>query len=259
MSTPIPTTAAEHLNYQTGMFLTSDYMTLEQNYFSNWFRLQNRYLYTPGVLSGMAVSQQNNALCVTQGVAFDANGNFLILPDIGGNPVSVPTQASNPFYVWAIYPDTTKQSTPVVNAAAQLQAGNSVAATGVLLATVALDANGQITAVTDARVPVTSLLPAILTAQNNALRLPSALQGKVSVATTTLLAAGNSISQTVPYSTPTQTFTNPPSVLATVAGSLPFALAVAADLNQFTLTLTALQATPAGVTSVDVNWLVLPN
>ncbi|MBI3284911.1 MAG: hypothetical protein HYZ65_08700 [Burkholderiales bacterium] len=162
MSNEIPSNIAERLNYQTGMFLTSAYMTLEQNYFSNWIRLQNQYLYTPGVLSGMLVTQQANALSVSQGVAFDSVGNFLILPAGSGNPVAIPANPTNPFVVYAMYPSTAGATAPVVSEAAMVGAGPSVPSNGVILATVAIDANQAITSVTDSRVPVSSRLPAVL-------------------------------------------------------------------------------------------------
>lgn len=258
MSNTIPPNAAQHLNYQTGMFLTAQYMALEQTYFTTWFQLQNQYLFSAGVLNGMLVSQQNNALAVSQGVAFDVNGNFLILPANNGNPVAVPPNPTNPFYVWAIYPNTAGQTTPVVNAAAQLAAGSTVPSGGVLLATVAVDASYQITSVTDSRVPVTSLLPAQLNSQVAAKSANAPLQGTVTVPTTNLQANGSSTNVVVSYPNG-QTFASAPNVVATVLGSQPFALAVQPETNQFTLTLLALAANPAGLQSVDVSWIALPN
>lgn len=268
MSNTIPADAAQHLNYQDGMFLTAQYMALEQNYFSTWFQLQNQYLFSPGVLNGMLVSRQNNALVVSQGVAFDVNGNFLILPDNNGNPVAVPPNPSNPFYVWAIYPDISLQKTPVVNAAAQLVAGSTAPANAVLLATVAVDSNYQITGVTDSRVPVTSLLPAKLGQQNakgstqplqgTATISPTSLQGTVTVPTTNLQSAGDSTSLVVAYPGG-QRFATVPTVVASVLGSQPYALAVQPETSQFTLTVFALQNNPAGVQNVDVSWIALLN
>ncbi len=164
MSSPIPADVALRLNYQTGMFLTADYMTLEQNFVINQFRLQNRYLYTPGVLGGMLVTQEVNTLSVSEGTGFDADGNFLILPD-GGNPVTAPV-GTNPFLVYAVYPDTSKATTPVVNQAALLgvAAQDSLPANAISLALITLDVNGATIGVLDTRVPVTSRLPAVLTA-----------------------------------------------------------------------------------------------
>ncbi len=159
MTTTISSSAMQHLNYQTGMFLTSAYMTLEQNYFSNWITLQNQYLYTPGVLGGMLVSLNNNSLSVAQGAGFDPLGNFLLLPGDSGNPVDIPSPAVSPFYVYALYPDNSHSTAPVVNQSAVVAAAAAVPANGVILATVTTS-NGVMT-VTDSRVGVTSRLPAL--------------------------------------------------------------------------------------------------
>ncbi len=90
MSSTIPSDIATRLNYRDGMFLTSAYMGLEQNYFSNWFRLQNRYLYNAGVLDGLQVTAQDgNTLTVSAGAAIDDEGDFLIFPGQSGNRLTL--------------------------------------------------------------------------------------------------------------------------------------------------------------------------
>ncbi|WP_211463542.1 hypothetical protein [Collimonas silvisoli] len=260
MSNEISSDVAQHLNYQTGMFLTSDYMTLEQNYFSNWFWLQNQYLFTPGVLNGMLVTQQDNALSVSQGVAFDAAGNFLILPGGSGNPVTVPAAPTNPFLVYAFYPDTSKATTPVVNAAAQVAAAASVPDNGVVLATVTLDANNVIQKVTDSRVPVTSRLPAVLPPTDTGLQKMHALQGSVSVSTANLQTAGASVSVTVSYlASKEAAFSKTPTVMVSVTGGTPYATAVAAELAQCVITLTSVQTAAPKASTVDLSWIAIEN
>lgn len=257
MSSIIKADVATHLNYQTGMFLTSDYMTLEQNYFSNWFWLQNQFLFSPGVLNGMLVSQAGNTLAVSQGVAFDAAGHLLILPS-GGTPLTLPSDASNPMLVYACYPDTSASTANVVNEAAQLLAAKRVPDNGVLLATVTLDAHKAIVSVTDSRVPVTSLLPAPLgTVKANAAP-DTFLQGTLAVPTAQLQGAGASTSVTVPfYATQKDAFSTPPTVMVTVGGSVPYATAVASGTAQFVVTLLALQAA-GGSGDIALSWIAIP-
>ncbi|MBY0573193.1 MAG: hypothetical protein K2P84_05895 [Undibacterium sp.] len=252
MSNPIPSNVAQRLNYQTGMFLTSSDMTLEQNYFINWFCLQNQYLFSPGVLNGMLVTQQNNSLAVSQGVAFDSNGNFLIVPADSNNAVAVPANPTNPFLVWAVYPVVTGQTAQIINTAAQVAAGQTLPSGAVLLATVEVDANYQITKVTDSRGPVTSLLPSLSSVSN--------MSGQASVPTTTLTALASTVSQKVYYQNSQQNvYSSPPNVSVTVLGTVAFAVAVAPDLAFFTLTLTALGPTPSGISSINVNWCAEAN
>lgn len=257
MINAIPADVATHLNYQTGMFLTSDYMTLEQDYFSNWFKLQNRYLYTPGVLSGMLVTQQGNALAVSAGVAFDPDGNFLILTS-GATPLTVPPNVKGTAQVYARYPDAGKSSADVVDEAATLEAAATVPAGAILLATVTLDANHAITAVTDSRVPVTSRLPAVL--GGGALDQP--LQGTAPVPLTGLREANASTKVAVSYlpaGAGADAFSQPPLVIVTVNGTVPYATAVQAGTAQFTVTLMALAAPQPDATELTLSWVAIAN
>ncbi|WP_215409900.1 hypothetical protein [Janthinobacterium sp. JC611] len=261
MSTIIKADVATHLNYQTGMFLTSDYMTLEQSYFSNWFWLQNQYLFSSGVLNGMLVSQAGNTLAVSQGVAFDDAGHFLILPS-GATPVTLPSDASNPMLVYACYPDTSASTANVVNEAAQLHAAKRVPDHGVLLATVALDASKAIVSVTDSRIPVTSRLPAALGETQGEMRASAVpdtfLQGTLTVPAAQLQGAGASTSVTVHFDAAQQdAFSAPPTVMVTVGGSVPYATAVASGTAQFVVTLLALQAA-GGHGDITLSWIALP-
>lgn len=257
-------TVAERLNYQTNMFLTSAYMSLEQSYFINWFCLQNKYLFTPGVLSGMYVTQNGNALAVTPGVGFDPLGNFLIQATTAA-PVSIPTNPSNPFFVYAFYPSTSGATTDVVNTAAQLSTASTLAtipANGIALASVSLDNTNSITAVTDIRPHVTSRLPANLT-PNAALVLPNvslnqALQGTLTVPTTGLQLAGNTTTVTGFYlNSQESAYASPPTVMLTVLGNVPYAFAVVPDLASFAVTVTALQNN-SGASSVNFSWVAVP-
>lgn len=258
MSTIIKADVATHLNYQTGMFLTSDYMTLEQNYFSNWFWLQNRYLFSSGVLNGMLVSQAGNTLAVSQGVAFDDAGHFLILPS-GATPVTLPSDASNPMLVYACYPDTSASTANVVNEAAQLHAAKRLPDNAVLLATVTLDAGKAIVGVTDSRIPVTSRLPAALGEARAGAALDTFLQGTLTVPAAQLQGAGASTSVTVNfYATQQDAFSAPPTVMVTVGGSVPYATAVASGTAQFVVTLLALQAA-GGHGDITLSWIALPS
>lgn len=260
MST-LPSTVAERLNYQQNMFLTSAYMSLEQNYFINWFCLQNQYLFTPGVLSGMQVTQNGNALAVSSGVGFDPLGNFLIQTNAAA-PVSIPTNPSNPFFVYAIYPDTSAATTDIVNTAAQLSTAATQAAippNGLQLASISLDSTNTITAVTDIRVPVASRLPANL-AENAAVVSPNAnlnqaLQGTLAVPTTDLQTAGSSTTVTGFYLNSQETaYASAPTVMLSVTGNVPYAFSVVPGVASFALTVTSLQNNPSA-SSVNFSWV----
>jgi len=72
MSAPIPSDIAVCIDYDDGLFLTPALMTLEQKFFLNWNALQNRMLYTAGVLEGLTVARDGDFLRVASGAGFDA-------------------------------------------------------------------------------------------------------------------------------------------------------------------------------------------
>lgn len=264
----IPQNTAYRLAYEAGMFLTSDEMTLAQNYFVNWLQLQNQLLYTPGVLSGLVVSLSSaNNLTVSPGAGVDSAGHFVVLTEGAGNVITVPTSAANPCYVGLCYP-----STPVpvanqpytVNMAGILNVADSVdhLPTGsVVLAKIAMTEQGGIASVTDARTPVSSRLPAQLEAPVTGMItttvLPRHLNGVAVVQGGGLRKQGDRTSHIVAFP-PQQPplFEQTPHVLVTVRGTLPYATAVSdVSLDGFTLTLTAMMSPVAdSIDDIYVNW-----
>jgi len=271
-SSPLPSDIAVRLNYHDGMFLTAQNMTLEQNYFSNWIKLQNQYLYTPGVLNGLLVTLQNNILTVEAGVAFDASGDFLVFPGASGNAIGAASNLGNRYGLYLCYPPLVKSSADVYDSAAILQnaALNLPPENSVILATVDLDpsGNGTIASVTDSRIAVTSRLPAVLsstaTGQLSAMPdLDGVRYGTVTVDTTALLKPTDSATVQVSYAADAEVapaFTSPPFVSVTVLGTSALAASVGAvGPTEFSLTVTALQTRTDGVLQVQVNWLALPS
>jgi hypothetical protein len=274
VSVPPPTPAiaanvAYTVVYTDGTFLTSALMNEAQSYFVNWMQLQNQLLYTPGVLNGLVVSNPSgNSLAVSGGAGFDDLGHFVVLPDNSG-AATVPTTAANPCYVGISFPTTAQPvsgQTNVQNMAGVLTVADTLGGLpshSLLLAEVAM-ANGGITGVTDQRMPVTSRLPADLGA---AAVMPQALraeggrtrQGRVMVPSGALRRQGDSVVVTVPYGThaaPGPAFPQPPQVLVTVQGPLPYATSISdIGLNDFTLTLTAVLAPLSDGAPIAVEWI----
>ena len=269
-TTPIPADVALCLNYTDGMFLTAQNMTLEAAYFSNWITWQNRFLYTPGVLSGLAVTLTNNTLVVASGAAIDSLGDFLIFPDGSSNMMTATSVYGSTYGLYLVYP-TTPATTPqpgVVNTAAVLQNWTvaNAPANGVMLATVNLDPSNSniIKSITDSRVGVTSRLPVVIAPANASLAsvapdLNGARHGTKIVDTTSLLKPGDSTADAVFYlPDESPAFTRPPSVNATVVGATPYAVNVHdVGTAQFKLTLTALQTRVDGTPTAQVNWIAL--
>ena len=265
----IPANVAYTVVYTDGTFLTSGLMNEAQNYFVNWMQLQNQLLYTPGVLNGLEVSHPGgNGLAVSGGAGFDEQGHFVVLPDNSG-AVTVPTTAANPCYVGISYPVAAQPvagQTNVQNMAGLLAVADTIEGlpkSSVLLAEIAI-ANGGVTGVTDRRTPVISRLPANLgapTAVPQALRPDGArtLQGRAMVPSGPLRRQGDSVVLTVPYHsqpTPGPAFSQPPRVLVTVRGAVPYATAVSdIGVTDFTLTLTAVLAPLPDGAPIAVEWI----
>ncbi|AMO95187.1 hypothetical protein CFter6_2515 [Collimonas fungivorans] len=267
---PIPSDIAVRLNYHDGMFLTAQNMTLEQNYFSNWIKLQNQCLYTPGVLNGFDVVLQNNTLVVAPGVGFDSSGDFLVFPGISGNMVPAASNLGDSYGLYAVYPPTPNVSTDTLDQAAVLQSASLTypPSDSIILATVTMDsANpGIIKSIADSRIPVTSRLPAVLgklAVIQSSLKqgLDGARHGSVTFDTRTLLKVGDRVSQQVFYlAGQGPAFNVPPSVNATVTGSFPYAISVSnVGTSQFTLELVAIETRATSEPSAQVNWLALSN
>jgi hypothetical protein len=262
MSDTIPSAAAVRLNYHDGMFLTSSLMTQEQSYFVNWFTLQNRYLYTPGVLNGLKASGQNKTVTVEGGVGFDVDGNFLVFPGSSNNTLSVGSAGFSPFGVYLRYAYVATPGADTVDTAAVLAIGDASGGTinGVILALVTLDQDGNISSVTDRRAPVTSRLPADLAGGGGGqpVDFNASKQGTASFARMTLSKPGDTSQQTVSYDAPTvQAFARPPQVFVSVQGAVPFSAEVTAvSTFGFSLTLGALVAS-TGDDPILVDWLAL--
>lgn len=275
MSYPsIPSDIATRLNYQDGMFLTAQNMTVEQSYFSNWIRLQNSYLYTPGVLDGLAPTQQGDTVQVAEGTGFDANGDFLVFPGDSDNVLPATQDFGSPYGVFLAYPDAPPDSNSVTyNEAAVLKnAKLSDADTNpgmILLAKVTLDGKKtKIKTVEDARVGVTSRLPVVLKSGQNLATVAMAAPdmsgvryGTATVDVTQLAQPGKSIPVTVNYLPDgSQAFSQPPVAVHTnVAGSTPYAINVTAiGTSSFEMLVTAVVTRTDTTPTTLVNWLALP-
>ncbi|WP_266168313.1 hypothetical protein [Dyella subtropica] len=266
----IPQNVAYTLLYQDGMFLTASEMSLAQTYFVNWLQWQNQFLYTPGVLSGLLVSNPSgNTLSATTGAGFDSAGHFVILPDGGGNTITVSPNATNPSFVGLVYPSIPPPVADMpytVNWAGSLQLANTVdslPANSILLAQINMTSTGGIDSVKDMRTAVTSRLPAVLTVDEayvTKAALPSAQSrnGVAGVSGAKLRKQGDSVPTVVYYNEQqTAAFDQIPHVLVTVQGNLPYATAVSEiGPEKFTLTLTAVLAPAADVDDpIHVRWL----
>lgn len=265
----IPANTAYALQYQDSMFLTAGEMTTGQNYFVNWIQLQNQLLYTPGVLSGLVVSNPSgNTLSVSTGAGIDAVGHFVILSDGPGNTLTVPGSAANPSYVGLVYPTTQQAATSIpytLNMAGILQVANSIdqlPTNSLLLAQINMTNNGGVDSIKDLRTPVASRLPANLNpaVQIVASSLPSnrSRDGVITVRGATLKMQGDT-ARVVVYYQPQQAavFDSNPRVLVSVQGTVPYATSISnVGPASFTLTLTTVLAQIA--TDIDiifVNWV----
>ena len=265
----IPANTAYSVVYTDGTFLTSALMNQAQTYFVNWLQLQNQLLYTAGVLNGLVVSNPSgNSLAVSGGAGIDDLGRFVVLPDNSG-ALTVPTTATNPCYVGIVYPTAPQAVTGqsnVWNMAGTLVLANTKAglpAHSLPLAQIAM-ANGAITGVTDQRMPVDTRLPAnlgMLPVTPPALRDAGArtVQGTVMVPSGPLRQQGDQVQVSVPYSSqalPASMFDQPPRVLVTVRGAVPYATAVSeVDTTRFKLTLTAVHAPLPDNAPIAVDWI----
>lgn len=272
MSMTIPADIAYRLSYTDGMFLTAELEACEQSYFARTIALQNAMLYTPGVLSGLAVSQATgNALSIEPGGGIDPSGNFLILPGSSGSPLTVPTTAANPSLVYLVFPVAAQQSAGmapnIVNlAGVPVLAGANAAApaNSIVLAQVALDGQGGVTGVVDMRVPVTSRLGGALTASNfMALAAPmpmgAPINGTATVPVELLPTKQKPYVATIQFNEQgAPAFAVQPQVVFQVQGAIAYPTAVGnITTTGFTLTLAPASVTPSSDTPVDpvrVQW-----
>lgn len=273
MSTTIPSDIAYRLSYQDGMFLTAGLETLEQSYFVRTGALLNAMLYTPGVLSGLAVSQATaNSVAIAPGGGIDPSGNFLVLPGSGAVPLSVPTTSANPSLVYLVFPSAAQQAAGmqanVVNLAGVptlAAAGSAAPDNSIVLAQVSLNEQGQVTAVTDKRVQVTSRLTSPLTGLATAeaavspVPVGTTTSGVVTIPVTQLPTAGQPYVATISFHEQgTPAFPTAPQVVAQVSGAIPYPTAVGQITpTGFTLTVAAASVTPSQNTPpapVAVNW-----
>ncbi|WP_186072628.1 hypothetical protein [Burkholderia gladioli] len=273
MSYPtIPSTIAVRLNYQDGMFLTAQNMGTEQDYFSNWIRLQNRYLYTPGVLDGLVPTKQDDTVQVTEGTGFDADGDFLVFPGDSNNVLPAASGLGNPYGVFLSYPDAApdKNSVTYDEAAVLKNAKLDDKSTGmILLAKVTLEDNTtRIKTVEDVRVGVTSRLPVVLKPEPNlasagmtAPDMSGVRYGTATVDVSELSQPGKSLAVTVDYlADGSQAFSQPPVAVHTnVVGSTPYAINVTAiGTSSFEMLVTAVLTRTDTTPATQVNWLALP-
>lgn len=276
MTDTIPSTIAYRLKYTDGMFLTSDLMTTEQSYFVNTTALQNKMLYTPGVLSGLLVTQTGgNALSVQAGGGIDESGNFVILPDGGGNALTVPTTSANPSLVYLVYPaspppvaDTSGYVVNTAGVPTLMASGAAAPANSIVLAEIGLDDQGNVTTITDKRVAVTSRLGTPLSGTEDAARtmaaaspVPSnsALSGVVTVPADQLPTADKPYTTTVYFNAQhSPAFATGPQVIVQVQGTVPYPVSVGQPTatTHFVLTIGASTVTPSSETAdpLQVSW-----
>ncbi len=76
-------TNIKRLNYSTGQFLTAPDFQLEQDYHKKLRRMHNQGLHTPGVASGLTVSDNKDGknVSIANGFAIDGLGNEMVLQD----------------------------------------------------------------------------------------------------------------------------------------------------------------------------------
>lgn len=80
-----------------GRLLTAKEFELEQTYFREKLKLHNRSLHGFGIVSGLEVSQRQDKLIVTSGLAIDCEGNEIVvaepikqpLPEISGGVTTI--------------------------------------------------------------------------------------------------------------------------------------------------------------------------
>ncbi len=155
MPNAIPSDSAYCLDYGNGMLLTAEHMALEQRFFLTWNALQNRMLYTAGVLDGLAVDKKDEqTLTVASGGGFDAQGRFLLRTD-GSPDLALPSGLAGSCFVHLSFP--VKDQPPVMPSVKNLAASAQISASatppddGLLLAEITLTAQGRIETVIDRR------------------------------------------------------------------------------------------------------------
>ena len=74
--------APKRNNYFYGMLLSEEHFRQEQSYFNNKRWLLNRLGLGSGVLCGLDALTHNGELCITPGVAIDALGREIIVPEL---------------------------------------------------------------------------------------------------------------------------------------------------------------------------------
>ncbi len=74
-------------NYVDGQMLTAADYRAEQDYHRGKARLQNRLLFGIGVVAGLRVSVSNGELTVSPGLAYDCQGNELLLTEVHRSPI----------------------------------------------------------------------------------------------------------------------------------------------------------------------------
>ena len=257
----IPASGATRLNYHDGMFLTSQLMTTEQNYFLTQLALQNQLLYTPGVLDGLEPSLQNNNVQVTSGVGLTADGNLCMLSD-ANNVISVPGSLTTPCYVYLEYPiPVQSQTKDTVNMMATLTvtdtplSGNN----NIKIADVT-HSNGTISKVTDVREGVNSKLPITLATLSN--EPNDTLRGVENIATSALATVGKTASITLSYLVPkAAAFASIPTVEVSpkfsdaILKSSVSCTATKVDESSFEVNIKTINALPKSVTSFSLHWV----
>jgi hypothetical protein len=75
------------VNYFHGQLLTAEDFRDEQTYFREKHRALNRYLYDWGIVCGLKVSLHRDGVRVEPGLAFDCQGNEIVVPEIVDMPL----------------------------------------------------------------------------------------------------------------------------------------------------------------------------
>lgn len=94
-----------------GRLLTAKDFELEQTYFREKLKLHNRSLHGFGIVSGLEVSQRQDKLIVTPGLAIDCEGNEILVPEPTGQPLPEILDGVTTIYLSVRYSE--KETNPV--------------------------------------------------------------------------------------------------------------------------------------------------
>jgi hypothetical protein len=218
--------------YSNGMLLSAQTLTMEQDYVKNRAALQNKALYTKGIIDGLEVKKKSDTeVTVDAGCAFDADGNLLVWTD-SAHTHALSDAKVTLRYVCLKMPDSDTSQNDTVDDTAQVTIVESVTlVVGVSIATIVLDGSGKISNISrgDFAKSRMQVVPAtdVMTPKPDSKTSAIQREDQVQVSAETLLESDGTYSVPVYFDeTRTAVFSAPPRVLATVVGPTPLALSV---------------------------------